>query len=138
MDPRPVSQQVAEVNAKLRRRLDKLAQGLFLEADRRIVMRTPVKTGRARGNWMLSEGAPAGTTRDTLDPTGEAAIAEGVTFSKGIRIGGVFFIVNSLPYIYALEHGSSKQAPQGMARLTAEEIQALADNLISQIKASEV
>lgn len=138
MDPRPVSVQVADVNAKLRRRLDKLAQGLFLEADRRIVMRTPVKTGRARGNWMLSEGDPAGITRDNLDPTGTAAIAEGLAFSKQVRIGGVFFIVNSLPYIYALEHGSSKQAPGGMARLTAAEIQAMADNLIEQIKASEV
>lgn len=138
MDPRPVSQQVAAINAKMRRRLDKLAQGLFLEADRRIVMRTPVRTGRARGNWMLSEGAPAGATRERLDPTGESAIAEGVAYSKEIKIGGVFFIVNSLPYIYALEHGSSKQAPQGMARLTADEIQALADNLIEQIKASDI
>lgn len=138
MDPRPVSVQMAALTEKLRRRLDKLAQGLFLEADRRIVMRTPVRTGRARGNWMLSEGAPAGTTRETLDPTGAAAIAEGVAYARGIRIGGTYFIVNSLPYIYALEHGSSKQAPQGMARLTADEIQVLADSLIQQIKASEV
>ena len=35
--------------------------------------------------------------------------------------GGVTYLSNSLPYAVPLENGWSKQAPQGMVKLTAQE-----------------
>jgi hypothetical protein len=32
--------------------------------------------------------------------------------------GNIFYLVNNLPYIKPLEYGHSKQAPQGMVRIS--------------------
>lgn len=87
-----------------------------------IVLKTPVDTGRARGNWMTSIGSPrTGTTLQT-DKSGSGTIADGMgDIAKAT--GNVFWITNNLPYIYRLEfEGWSKQAPAGMVRVTINDI----------------
>lgn len=86
-----------------------------------IVQRTPVDTGRARGNWQLTIGQPAAGTRDRIDPQGALAAATALGGLASFRPGASIFIVNNLPYIIRLEYGSSGQAPGGMVRITARE-----------------
>lgn len=103
----------------------------------RIIMRTPVDSGRARANWMFAVGKPNTGTTDKLDtktPVNDAGIGDSV--SKNLLLQGLagfdpmkqksIFITNSLPYIKRLEFGWSKQAPAGMVRLTVAEFAGIA------------
>lgn len=102
----------------------KLAQKkLALELFRRIVMRTPVDTGRARGNWQLTIGAPATDIlpirRNDANISMAGAILNLMTPYSDI------WITNNVPYILALEYGHSDQAPKGMVRVSLDEVKAM-------------
>ena len=98
-----------------------------LQGLTRIVQRTPVDTGRARGNCFVSIGAASGEVTEQVDPAGGQAIAAGnaVIASWGGAEAGfpVIFIQNNLPYIERLENGYSAQAPNGMLGVTVAELQ---------------
>lgn len=99
---------------------DKIA----LQALRGVVLRTPVDTGRARGAWLVGEGAAVEDAPDTKDKTGAAAISAGTRAILAAEPYGAIHISNNLPYILKLEDGSSQQAPAGMVGLTLAEIEA--------------
>lgn len=94
----------------------KVVRQAALAADSAVVQATPVDTGRARANWVVSVGRPVFQTTPDVDPSGSTAIAQGVSAVRGYRGVGSIFITNSLPYIGFLEEGSSKQAPGGMLK----------------------
>ena len=93
-----------------------------LELFTDVVMDTPVATGRARGNWQVSFGAPASGVLDergdkendnkTSSPT--AGVVTDALNSD--RTTSVIFLTNNLPYIKKLEYGWSKKAARGMVR----------------------
>lgn len=97
--------------------VEKLVRKSFLIADTVAVLGTPVDTGRARGNWIASIGSPQRGIKNP-DKSGRATIALAQTVAKGYRVGGNgIFSTNNVAYILKLENGSSKQAPNGMAKL---------------------
>lgn len=88
---------------------------MLLNITKNVTYETPVKDGYARNNWRHSLNEPDLTTTDVPDkkPKVESKmveIPEGQDFN--------YYLTNSLPYIEALEYGSSRQAPQGMVRMT--------------------
>jgi len=87
-----------------------------------IVQRTPVLTGRARGNWFATVGSPSGEHGErrfggsvTGEPvTGEeqSKIRSIVQKLEALPLGqSTAFIVNNLDYISKLEDGFSPKAP---------------------------
>lgn len=97
---------------------------IALEAFRRIVLRTPVDTGRARGNWQLSIDTPATGILGTLDKGGGSTVRGGLGALANLRPFAVVWLTNNLPYIQALEDGhSQRQAPFGMVALTFAELE---------------
>ena len=102
----------------------KLHAKLFVQESasrlgRYVVMGTPVRTGLARGNWRLSFIGRAGAgTLKTLDPTGSIATARIAASARSLAARSNFTLYNNLPYIVRLEHGWSKQAPNGMLSLS--------------------
>lgn len=104
--------------------LDQVSRKIALTAYRRIILRTPVKTGRARGNWQCTIGSPAGGTLYTEDQSGAKAVsAMQARVLAWKAVSGVsILLTNNLPYIGKLEHGSSIQAPNGMVGLTVAEL----------------
>lgn len=88
---------------------------IAIDLDTRVVLDTPVDTGRARGNWYPSLNAPSSDRDDDIeDKSGSRALAEIVDNATRAVIGDVIWLTNNLPYILPLENGSSKQAPDGM------------------------
>jgi len=81
-----------------------------------VVVGTPVDTGRAMNNWVISIGSPS---RDVTDVGGSsasiAASKEGTAVGKlaEVKPFDTVWISNNLPYIGFLEEGTSKQAPKG-------------------------
>lgn len=79
-----------------------------------IVLRSPVDTGRFRGNNIVSVGAPVYTSTVNVDPTGAATLQAGVRVVTGLEPYTQVFIQNNLPYAGPLEDGHSQQAPAGI------------------------
>ena len=82
----------------------------------KIERRTPVDTGRLRASWAVSDGQPS-TYVPAENSTGSAPIQ--AQFSKPFDSS---FIVSNLPYTVRVEFGYSKQAPQGMVRISMAEM----------------
>ena len=97
---------------------DKLAlQGLT-----GVVKKSPVDTGRFRGNHQVTEGAAASGEVEALDTNGSTTIANGSAAIARAEPFGVVYITNNLPYAEALENGHSRQAPAGIYELTFQEL----------------
>lgn len=79
-----------------------------------IVLRSPVDTGRFRGNNIVSVGSPVRVPVEALDKSGGATIQRGLSAVTGLEPYTQVFIQNNLPYAESLERGHSKQAPAGI------------------------
>lgn len=106
---------------------------IAMEVYGRIIKRTPVDTGRARANWMLSLGNPDLATTESTDKTGQTTLASGLSQVAKYTDGSIW-ITNNLPYIKRLENGWSKQAPNGMVRLTIAEFSSVVKKMAAQIR----
>ncbi len=93
---------------------------MALETLRRIVMKTPVDTGRARGNWQTTIDTVPDAEKFSGNPVGDGANI--ITASQPFV---AIYISNNLPYIERLEDGYSAQAPNGMVGLTIEELRTM-------------
>ena len=101
---------------------------------RRIVRKTPVRTGLARGNMRLGIGKRvAQQTITRRDPSGERAIADIMNAAARLAAYSSFTIYNNLPYVPRLERGWSRQAPLGMFRLSYREFRADMPNIAREV-----
>jgi len=101
---------------------EKIIRKIGFDMHARIVKRMPVDTGRARANTQISiNNLPSDATLET-DKVGAATIRSGGAVLKNFKLGDTIFIYNNVEYILALEFGSSIQAPQGMFRISFNEI----------------
>jgi hypothetical protein len=83
-----------------------------------------VDTGRLRGNWFATIGAPSNAVTETVDNDGRATIARARPAIDKAP-GKQWWLTNNLPYAMLIEDGSSKiKAPAGMVRVTAENVRA--------------
>ncbi len=95
--------------------------------------------GRFRGAWQVSlETLPAPDVTTSVDPKGDRTIQLGAEVIKGYQLGLVLYIVNNTPYAERLEYGWSKQAPNGMVRLTVAEFQGIVVDACSGLKAKKL
>ena len=94
------------------------SRGLARDVLEGVVLRTPVRSGRARANWRVGLARPPEGVLVAADSDGRTAIARGAAVIARARPFGTIWIANNLPYIGVLEHGSSKQAPRGMVAAT--------------------
>jgi hypothetical protein len=102
----------------------KLVREAAMAATNEVVLRTPVKTGRARINWKVSSRTPKATVKEGPDTPNvktnrEVASAEALINAsnviKGWKVGkGNIFIANAVSYIGDLDEGTSAQARSGM------------------------
>jgi len=120
--------QVRVACARIEKRLFSFRRVLITRLFTRIVEATPVDTGKARDNWHPSIGAP-------MEMDFDAVAGKHVTLSRikdvvdKLEGGETVFIRNNRPYIVALEHGWSKQAPAGMMSLEVARFQATAQEV---------
>lgn len=107
--------------AALAKAVDKVVRQVAIVADRQIVLATPVDTGRARSNWIVTVGAPTTTPIEPYSPTSMGGTSESANLSGALgqantaiskrKFGQTIWIQNNVPYIGRLNEGSSKQAP---------------------------
>ncbi|MFZ5669125.1 MAG: HK97 gp10 family phage protein [Pseudomonadota bacterium] len=125
----PFKMALSQFAAKAGERADEVVRGVTLELASRIIVRSPVDTGRFRANWRLGVGGPVSGTLETTDKDGQGALS-GVAAALPQRAAGtVLYLTNNLPYAWRLENGWSGQAPIGMVAITALEFNAIVDGV---------
>lgn len=100
----------------------------------RIIMRSPVDTGRFRNNWYASIGKPSGSANEGTDPSGAGSLARVNAAAIEYKLGDTIWMSNNLKYAWRLETGWSKQAPAGMVAITVAEFQSIFDKAAKSTK----
>ena len=95
-------------------RATKAFRKIVLDLDRRIVMDTPVDTGRAINNWFPTKGGPSKRFVKSRDKTGARSLARIDKFIPRLVLGNTAWFTNNVSYILLLEDGYSKKSPEGM------------------------
>ncbi len=122
---------------KAKGKQDAVVRKIVIDLGKSIIIKNPVGDanywkspppegyvgGRSRANWMYGNNVMPSGAIDNIDPSGSKTIAKLVAQVSSTPTASVHWIANSLPYIRRLEEGWSRQAPQGMVRLTIEEFQ---------------
>ena len=108
---------------------EKMLRFIALTGLKRIVERTPVDTGRARGNWQVTLNSPTDRKTEQLDQSGAGTVGKGMAILRQLPnhgIGQVIWISNNVEYIVDLEEGHSPQAKAGvMVALTIHELSSM-------------
>ncbi len=115
---------------------DLFVKKLTIDLLTRIVLKSPVDTGRFRANWVVGNAAINRSTSEATDKSGSSTITSGTYEINSININGqTIYVTNSLPYAYRLEYdGWSQQAPAGMVRLSIIEMDAVARMIGAELR----
>jgi len=109
--------------------IDEGVRKVALAIDQAVVIATPVDTGRARSNWLVTVGSQSetdippyvpGSQGSTAGPNVQKALDQAKAAVAAYKGAGAIFITNNLPYIQRLDEGWSKQAPAGYVSRAAE------------------
>tara|TARA_R110000851_G_scaffold12997_5_gene44699 strand:- start:9680 stop:10075 length:396 start_codon:yes stop_codon:yes gene_type:complete len=103
------------------------------EVAERIIRRTPVQTGTARGNWNSSLNSPDRSINNTADRNGSRQTRKAKVVLQKAELNDTFYLTNALPYVSELERGSSTQAPQGMVALSVAEHEAIFKKVVRKL-----
>lgn len=105
-------------------KIEDAVQVIAMDTLRGVVLKSPVDTGRFRGNWIVSVNSPSMEQTPATDASGSATINKGMSAIEGydVETTSRIYIQNNLPYGNRLENGWSKQAPKGMVSLTLNEM----------------
>lgn len=116
---------IAKFEKQTLNRLQRVRRAVVIEILSGVVLRTPVDTGRARANWLVTIGSPAKYSSLDTDKGGFSTIHKGESVRLG-KMGETVFITNNLPYIEPLNDGHSGQADRGFIET---EVQRVKNNL---------
>ena len=119
-----IDAEMSECNAALARLIVKIVG----EALARIIERTPVDSGKARGGWgvtVAGTGSQAPVSLPAKDRDGAVTLRNGLAELLGYGKDGKFPVIsigNDVPYIHILEYGSRGSAPHAMVSLVLAEL----------------
>ncbi len=108
------------VTLGIERPAERTIKRLAFEVHGELIRNTPVDTGWARANWLVSLGRPINETAGSRDSVSTVAQGAGQARLLVYRLGQDIWISNNVPYIQALNEGHSKQAPEGWVEAAIE------------------
>ena len=140
--------QIEQARKRYERRMASLHKKICSDLFRRVILKTPVDTDQARGNWMLGINVVPISVSDDAD--GDESLRNVITGLQALKPGDTAVLANSVPHIGVLEYGGypdppknptgktvggySIQAPQGMVRITVEEYRPTLNRAIKEAK----
>lgn len=136
---------ISRFAVKAKGRSDTVIRRIAFDLFSRVIMRTPVDTGRARANWITGVGYLPVSTKEatdkgpiTSDGKGNSSAKDAMAATlKDFGAGKSIYLANNLPYIGVLEYGGypnpsngtktaggfSLQAPAGMVGVSMAEVE---------------
>lgn len=150
----PFSVQVRKFVEAAKADSDLVVRKVCFDMGAKVIMRSPVDTGRFATNWQFGVNViPVGIKRTGSDAgqkgvlrgraaqkvniagVRKAAVNELTKKTESARAGTVCYFVNNLPYAARLEYESwSKQAPAGMVGITVEEFDTFFKKAVAELK----
>jgi len=128
---------------KTKLRADLVLRKVALDGYHGLIDRSPVRTGRFRGNWRVGVEHPDLTTNEDKLPVGEnAAIVDTL---GNVKFGDTILLTNNLDYAGVLEHGKpgakyadgrtahSAQAPTGVLHNTFEDLKVKLEGALQRL-----
>lgn len=106
------------------KKLDMIVRKIVFDVYRRIVKRSPVDTGRFRANNQISLNSLPPDSVFQFGKNRGAILRKGQDVLKAFELGDTVFIYNNVVYALALEYGHSQQAPEGIYRISVQELMA--------------
>lgn len=113
--------------------LDLVVRKIALDLFSRVIIKTPVLTGRAKGSWLVSVNSIPQGDPGTLDKSGNVSIQRVNAAVAGMKAGQVITLCSNLSYSNRLEFGYSKQAPAGMVRITLLEYSGIVQTAVASL-----
>jgi hypothetical protein len=118
------------------------------EILRRVIMRSPVDTGRFRSNWLATLNNETGGTRNTTDKSGNSALKEGQAVIDSVQGDQSIIIQNNMSYGPKIEYGGftkkpetaktiggySKQSPKGVVGVTMAQAEQIFKAAVNAVK----
>ena len=124
------AESLAAFAEQAKKAIDDVFREVVIEIGTSVIRLSPVDTGRFKGNWQFTVGAPSNQSIDTVDKGGHETIANLVAQVSSLEAGQVAYIVNNLVYGVPLEYGHSDQAPAGMVQITLARFQQIVEEAI--------
>ncbi|UEK61234.1 hypothetical protein LL668_08960 [Providencia rettgeri] len=91
--------------------------------------------GRFRGNWQVTFETPADGETGRIDKSGRMTVSMGNYVLEHFKVGmSAIYFINNVPYAYPLEMGHSKQAPNGMVAITAQNVSQFFREAMAEVK----
>ncbi|MCK9998689.1 hypothetical protein MKT39_006040 [Providencia rettgeri] len=91
--------------------------------------------GRFRGNWQVTFDTPADGETGRIDKSGRMTVSMGNCVLEHFKVGmSAIYFTNNVPYAYLLEMGHSKQAPNGMVVITAQNVSQFFREAMAEVK----
>ena len=119
------SARLKKLTALIDKSVEREVRAAGMAAAMEVISRTPIKTGRARSNWIASrfgaiptiviEGANTKNVETNRSVATVTALRNCAgTIKSWTTVMGSLLISNCVPYIFDLDDGTSGQARQGM------------------------
>lgn len=128
--------------------VDKVMRGTLTQLSVNIIKATPVGNpdlwseaslpapagyvgGTLRGGWNASFGSPDRTRSGDIekDAGGGQTALNAAKVASTFEVGSAFYLTNPYPYAYRVEHGWSRQRPEGMLRVNLMQAQRIMDSI---------
>jgi len=124
-------------------KMDDIFQTIVIKVGEKVVRISPVDTGLFRGNWQLTVDEETSGVLAREDQTGDSTVAAIASKANKLTAGQVAYILNHIEYGYDLEYGTyngptakvteegfSRQAPEGMVRVTEAEFTSIVNEAV--------
>jgi hypothetical protein len=110
-----VSAKAKRIGDEIRQAISKTLRDVMLLAEQNVSTSTPVDTGHAMSNWILSVGSPHSGVDGSRADVSFTAQARGRARVQTFDVGRDkrIYLRNNVPYVQYLDRGSSQQAPAG-------------------------
>lgn len=125
---------IARFVEKAKGRIDLVVRKISLDLFKRVIMKSPVKEGRFKGNWQCAIGSVPDGVLAVDDKAGTATISKMTAAVAGLHAGQIIYLVNNLAYARRLEYGHSQQAPAGVVRITVAEYRGVVEKAAAETK----
>lgn len=122
----------AKFVAKAKGNASQVVRKVCIGLSTSVIKKSPVDTGRFRGNWFAGYSMPTEIT-DRTDISGGGSIEAATATALKLNMGDTFYLVNNLPYAQRLEYGYSTQAPSGMVRISVTEFETFVHNAVQEL-----
>ncbi len=112
----------AQVGKDLRADLSRVIRDVILLAADNVTNATPVDTGHAANNWVISTGSPYNGIDGSRAAPSRAAQERGIAdiMDYDIGVDGPVYIRNNVLYVQFLDRGHSQQAEPGFVAAALE------------------